>query len=154
MVAAHELAHVQRLDWLTNLFSHVVGVIFFFHPIYHLLNRELVRVRERICDDWVIRLTGARKNYAQCLLDLVRHEDRVVPLALSLNQPSQLESRIDSILKSNRRLDVQLKPRLQLIVATLLLTCLPLLAMAQLVPLKTFQVSLFAQTPENSEKAD
>lgn len=152
LVAAHELAHVQRLDWLTNLFSHVVGVIFFFHPIYHFLNRELVRVRERICDDWVIRLTGARKNYAQCLLDMARHEARVVPLALSLNQPSQLESRIDSILKSNRRLDVQLKPRLQLMVATLLLTCLPLLAMAQLAPLKTFQVSLFAQTPQKSEK--
>ncbi|MDE0018924.1 MAG: biopolymer transporter ExbD [Candidatus Poribacteria bacterium] len=153
LVAAHELAHVQRLDWLTNLFSHLVGVIFFFHPIYHFLNRELVRVRERICDDWVIRLTGARKNYAQCLLDLVRHEERTVSLALSLNQPSQLESRIDSILKNNRRLDVQLKPRLRLIAATLLLTCLPLLATAQLVPLKTFQVSLFAQTPQHSEKA-
>ena len=153
LVAAHELAHVQRLDWLTNLFSHLVGVIFFFHPIYHFLNRELVRVRERICDDWVIQLTGSRKNYAQCLLDLVRHRDRAIPLALSLNQPSQLESRIDAILKDDRRLDVQLKPRLQLIVATLLLTCLPVLAMAQLVPLKTFQVSLFAQTPEKSEKA-
>ena len=152
LVAAHELAHVQRLDWLTNLFSHLVGVIFFFHPIYHLLNRELIRLRERICDDWVIQLTGARKNYAQCLLDLVRHEERTVPLALSLNQPSQLESRIDSILKSERPLDVQLKPRLRLIAATLLLTCLPLLAMAQLVPLKTFQVSLFAQTPQKSEK--
>ncbi len=152
LVAAHELAHVQRLDWLTNLFSHLVGVIFFFHPIYHFLNRELVRVRERICDDWVIQLTGARKNYAQCLLDLVRHEDRTVSLALSLNQPSQLESRIDSILKNNRQLDVKLKPRLRLIAATLVLTCLPLLAMAQLVPLKTFQVSLFAQTPQKSEK--
>ena len=152
LVAAHELAHVQRLDWLTNLFSHLVGVIFFFHPIYHLLNRELIRLRERICDDWVIQLTGAKKNYAQCLLDLVRPEERTVPLALSLNQPSQLESRIDSILKSRRRLDVQLKPRLQLIAATLLLTCLPILAMAQLVPLKTFQVSLFAQTPQKSEK--
>ena len=153
LVAAHELAHVQRRDWLTNLFSHLVGVIFFFHPIYHFLNRELVHLRERICDDWVIQLTGSRKNYAQCLLDLVRYRDRAIPLALSLNQPSQLESRIDAILKSNRRLDVQLKPRLRLIAATLLLTCLPVLAMAQLVPLKTFQVSLFAQTPEKSEKA-
>ena len=148
LVAAHELAHVQRLDWLTNLFSHFVGVVFFFHPIYHLLNRELIRLRERICDDWVIQLTGARKNYAQCLLDLVHHEERTVPLALSLNQPSQLESRIDSILKNKRHLDVQLKPRLRLIAVTLLLTCLPILAMAQLVPLKTFQ--LFAQTPQNS----
>ena len=154
LVAAHELAHVQRLDWLTNLFSHFVGAIFFFHPIYHFLNRELVYLQERICDDWVIQLTGARKHYAQCLLDMVHHEEQSIPLALALNQPSQLESRIDSILKNNRQLDVQLKPRLRLIAATLLLTCLPLLAMAQLVPLKTFQLSLFAQTPppQKSEK--
>ena len=152
LVAAHELAHVQRLDWLTNLFSHFVGAIFFFHPIYHILNRKLVHLRERICDDWVIQLTGARKNYAQCLLDLVRHEDRVIPLALSLNQPSQLESRIDSILKHNRRLDLKPKPRLFMLATFLLLTCLPLLSMAQLVPLRTVQLSLFAQTPQKSEE--
>ena len=154
LVAAHELAHVQRLDWLTNLFSQVVGAIFFFHPIYHFLNRKLVHLRERICDDWVIQLTGARKNYAQCLLDLVRHENRAIPLALALNQPSQLESRIDSILKHNRRLDLKPKPRLLMLAMFLLLTCLPLLSMAQLMPLRTFQVSLFAQTSEKSEKVD
>ena len=153
LVAAHELAHVQRLDWLTNLFSHVVGAIFFFHPIYHFLNRKLVHLRERICDDWVIQLTGARKNYAQCLLDLARHENRVIPLALALNQPSQLESRIDSILKHNRRLDLKPKPRLLMLATFLLLTCLPLLSMAQLMPLRTVQLSLFAQTPQESEEA-
>ena len=153
LVAAHELAHVQRLDWLTNLFSHVVGAIFFFHPIYHFLNRKLVHLRERICDDWVIQLTGARKNYAQCLLDLVRHENRTIPLALSLNQPSQLESRIDSILKHNRRLDLKPKRRLLMLATFLLLTCLPLISMAQLMPLRTVHLSLFAQTPQESEEA-
>jgi beta-lactamase regulating signal transducer with metallopeptidase domain len=153
LVAAHELAHVQRLDWLINLFSQVVGAIFFFHPIYHFLNRKLVHLRERICDDWVIQLTGARKNYAQCLLDLVRHENRAIPLALALNQPSQLESRIDSILKHNRRLDLKPKPRLLMLATFLLLTCLPLLSMAQLMPLRTVQLSLFAQTPQESEEA-
>ena len=153
LVAAHELAHVQRLDWLTNLFSHVVGAIFFFHPIYHFLNRKLVHLRERICDDWVIQLTGARKNYAQCLLDLVRHENRAIPLALALGRPSQLESRIDSILKHNRRLDLKPKPRLLMLAMFLLLTCLPLLSMAQLMPLRTVQLSLFAQTPQESEEA-
>ncbi len=154
LVAAHELAHVQRLDWLTNLFSHVVGAIFFFHPIYHFLNRKLVRLREQICDDWVIQLTGARKKYAQCLLDLVRHENRAIPLALTLNQPSQLESRIDSILKHNRGFDLKPKRRLLMLAASLLIICLPLLSTAQLVPLRTVQLSLFAQTSEESEKAD
>ena len=153
LVAAHELAHVQRLDWLTNLFSHLVGAIFFFHPIYHFLNRKLVHLRERICDDWVIQLTGARKNYAQCLLDMVDPKEQPIPLTLGLNQPSQLESRINSILKNNRQLDLQPKRRLLVVAVTLLLTCLPLLAMAQLVPLRTVQLSLFAQTSEKSEKA-
>ena len=153
LVAAHELAHVQRLDWLTNLFSHLVGAIFFFHPIYHFLNRKLVHLRERICDDWVIQLTGARKNYAQCLLDMVYHKEKSIPLTLGLNQPTQLESRINSILKNNRQLDLQPRRRLRVVAVTLLLTCLPLLAMAQLVPLRTVQLSLFAQTPQESEKA-
>ena len=152
LVAVHELAHVQRLDWLTNLFSHLVGAIFFFHPFYHLLNRRLVDLREQICDDWVIRLTGARKNYAQCLLDLVRHKDEDISLALALNQPSQLESRIGSILKDNRRLDLQPNPRLLWLATTLLFTSLPLLAMAQLVPLRSVQFSLFSQTAKTSEE--
>jgi beta-lactamase regulating signal transducer with metallopeptidase domain len=153
LVAAHELAHVQRLDWLTNLFSHVVGAIFFFHPIYHFLNRKLVRLREQICDDWVIQLTGARKKYAQCLLDLVRHENRAIPLALALNQPSQLEARIDSILKHNKRFDLKPKRRLLMLAASLLIICLPLLSTAQLMPLRTVQLSLFAQSSQESEKA-
>ena len=152
LVAVHELAHVQRLDWLTNLFSYLVGAIFFFHPFYHLLNRRLVDLREQICDDWVIRLTGARKNYAQCLLDLVRHKDEDISLALALNQPSQLESRIGSILKDNRRLDLQPNPRLLWLATTLLFTSLPLLAMAQLVPLRSVQLSLFSQTAKTSEE--
>ncbi|MBI1923511.1 hypothetical protein HYR99_04595 [Candidatus Poribacteria bacterium] len=153
LVAAHELAHVRRLDWLTNLFSHLVGAIFFFHPFYHFLSRRLADLREQICDDWVIQLTDARKNYAQCLLDLVRHKDQSIPLALALNQPSQLESRIGSILKNNRRLDLQPRPRLLLVAVTVLLTSLPLLAMAQLVPLRTVQLSLFSQTAKPSEEA-
>lgn len=153
LVLAHELAHVQRLDWLTNLFSHAVGAIFFFHPFYHFLNRRMADLRERICDDWVIQLTGARKNYAQCLLDIVRHKDKTIPLALSLNQPSRLESRIDSILENNRRLDLQPKRRLLVAAGTLLLTSLPLLAMAQLVPIQTAQLSLFSRTTQKSEKA-
>ena len=153
LVAAHELAHVQRLDWLTNLFSHLVGAIFFFHPIYHILNRKLVNLRERICDDWVIQLTGARKTYAQCLLDMVHHKEQSIPLTMGLNEPSELESRINSILKDKRPLELQPRRRLLVVALTLLLTCLPLLAMAQLVPLRTVQLSLFAQTPQESEKA-
>jgi len=150
LVTAHELAHVRRLDWLTNLFLHAVGAFFFFHPLYYFLNRRLVNLREQICDDWVVQLTGARKNYAQCLLDIDRYRDMSVPLALTLNQPSQLEARIDSILKRDRRLDLRPKRSLLLVMVTLFLGCLPLLAMAQLVPLKTVQLRLFSQIPQKS----
>ena len=52
------------------------------------------------------------------------------------------------LFRKNRRSNIAVN----LIAVTLLLTCLPLLATAQLVPLKTFQASLFAQTPQKSEK--
>lgn len=152
LVAAHELAHIQRLDWIINLSSHLIGAIFFFHPIYHFLNRKLVHLRERICDDWVIQLTGARKNYAQCLLDTVHYNEKSIPLTLGLNEPSELETRINAILKNDRELDLQPKQRLRVMAVTLLLTCLPLLAMAQLIPLRSVQLSLFAQTPQELEK--
>ena len=67
---------------------------------------------------------------------------------------TKLESHIDSILKNNRQLDVKRKPRLRLMAATLLLTCLPLFARAQLVPLKTFQISLFAKSEKAVDKTE
>ena len=94
-----------------------------------------------------------RKNYAQCLLDQVHPKEPSLSLALAVDQPSQLDSRIRSILKTARRLNLQLKSRLLLVAVTFFLTSLPLLAIAQLSPLQTIPLSLFSQTPQNSEKA-
>ena len=92
-------------------------------------------------------------HQTKCLLDLARHDDRTISLALSLNKPSWLESRIDSILKDNRKSDLTTKPRILFLAASLLIICLPLLSMAQLIPLRTVPVPLFAQTSEETEKS-
>ena len=145
MVAIHELAHVRRWDWWSNLLSHLVSAVFFFHPASYLVHRQLYDLRERICDDWVIQLAKARKKYADCLLNLDRQQSST-SLALTLTQPSQLEFRVKNILNKDRRLDLQLSRRLLVATTSLLLTALPLLAAAQLIPSQPLlQLSLFSQ---------
>jgi len=150
LAAVHELAHIKRLDWLTNLFSQLVGVIFYFHPVYHLLNRQLVSLREHLCDQWVVELSGDKERYAQYLLDQFRGQKQRYTLALGLNQSSKLEKRIKNILLTENLSDWH--RRSWRIASALLLVSLPLLATAQLIPIKTVHLSLFS--PSKTPVAD
>ena len=71
LILNHELAHLRRRDWLVNLLVQVIGAPFFFHPLFYLVRGRLAEVREHICDDWVIQVTGRRADYAQCLVDML-----------------------------------------------------------------------------------
>jgi beta-lactamase regulating signal transducer with metallopeptidase domain len=75
MILAHELAHIRRYDYLVNFLQNTMRAIFFFHPLFHLMNRSLIKEREHICDDWVIDVTKQRKQYARCIVSLL---ERVV----------------------------------------------------------------------------
>ena len=150
LIAAHELAHVKRWDWLTNLLSLLIGAIFFFHPLYYWLNQQLAEIREQICDDWVIELIGARQKYAQCLLDIASGQKKAIALTLGLSQQLKLKSRIRRIMEDGQPSNLQPGPQFQLIVTVLLLIGLPLLATAQLIPVQAVQMTLFNQSPNVS----
>ena len=70
MTLLHELAHVQRLDYLVNLLQVVVETLFFFHPVAHQVSRSLRLEREKCCDDIVIRHCGNHLGYARLLTEL------------------------------------------------------------------------------------
>jgi beta-lactamase regulating signal transducer with metallopeptidase domain len=102
-VLVHECAHALRRDGLVALFQRVLVAMFWFHPLVYLASRLLVRVREEICDNHVLR-TAPAKDYAQTLLtvaeSLSQQPNRwFVP---ALIQTAKLESRIAGILNSRR----------------------------------------------------
>lgn len=70
MTLVHELAHVQRHDYLVNFLQVMVETLFFFHPVAHQVSRNLRVEREKCCDDVVTMHCGNRLGYARLLTEL------------------------------------------------------------------------------------
>lgn len=71
-IVAHELLHIRRWDTLAGVVQLMVQVIWWFHPLVWLANRELRRLRERCCDEEVLAYTRCKPaDYARSLLSVV-----------------------------------------------------------------------------------
>ncbi|MCW3053737.1 MAG: TonB family protein, partial [Chthonomonadales bacterium] len=105
VVVLHELAHIRRQDWLTQMLSQTVCALYWFHPLVWLLNRHTQIEAESACDDAVL-LAGVRaKEYAGHLLDVVKamQSGREAPAAaVAMARPMQVRSRLQSILNGQR----------------------------------------------------
>jgi TonB family protein len=67
-VVTHELFHVRRGDWLSQLGEEAVRTVFWFHPAIHWLTSSIQLAREEIVDELTVRATGDRRAYMQALL--------------------------------------------------------------------------------------
>ncbi|HKY44230.1 MAG TPA: M56 family metallopeptidase, partial [Pyrinomonadaceae bacterium] len=104
-VVGHEMAHVARRDFLTNLICELIALPISFHPLTYLLKRELDRTRELACDELVTRRVLAPKVYARSLLWAadVSQQYRSQAFMLSIFDGRILEERIVRLMRSNRR---------------------------------------------------
>ncbi|MCW3099260.1 MAG: peptidase BlaR1 [Chthonomonadaceae bacterium] len=105
VVILHEIAHIRRYDWLTQMFGQVVCALYWFHPLVWMLNRHVQIEAERACDDAVL-LAGVRaKEYAGHLLEVVKamQAGRNAPsAAVAMARPTQVRYRLQSILNTQR----------------------------------------------------
>lgn len=67
-VLAHEVCHVRRRDNLTSVVHALVEAIFWFHPMVWWMESQLVKERERACDEEVLLLCQRPKAYAEGIL--------------------------------------------------------------------------------------
>ena len=81
-VVAHELAHIKRWDYLTNMLQRVAQAFLFFHPAIWFICKQLTIERELACDDWAVKTCEPRR-YASCLTKLVE--------ALNESKPHRLQ---------------------------------------------------------------
>ena len=101
MVLAHELAHIQRHDWVVQVLADAARAIYWFNPVFWLASNRLRRESEHACDDAVIRLGAAGPRYAEELLAMtraLRREERLQSPILAMAQPSHLEQRLVALL--------------------------------------------------------
>lgn len=116
-VLLHELAHVARLDCLTQTLAIVARAIHWFQPAAWWAARRLRIERELACDDRVLAAGAPAREYAGHLLDIAYAfgGDRAPAIAVSMARPAQLEDRILAALDAARNRRV---PALRACIAT------------------------------------
>ena len=66
-VVLHQTAHVAHGDLWVGLLERLAGLMFWWCPLVHRLNRRLSELREDICDNYVLQTQGDGLSLAQAL---------------------------------------------------------------------------------------
>jgi beta-lactamase regulating signal transducer with metallopeptidase domain len=72
LVLLHELAHIERHDWLAQVLAEAACALYWFHPLVWGAARRLRIESERACDDRVLAAGVAPAEYARQLLEIAR----------------------------------------------------------------------------------
>lgn len=151
-VIGHEMAHVARRDFLTNLLCELVAVTISFHPLTFLIKQQLDRTRELACDEQVTRYILAPKVYARSLLwaAAVSRQYASQAFMLSIFDGRILEARIVRIMRRNTHITAGLARTLML--AAVFVLCLSALSLSLFsVQLQTQVRAAVTQSLETAE---
>ena len=106
LVLQHELTHIIQNDFLSNVVILFTQILFWFHPLVHVLKGELIDYREIRCDSLVLSNDSvSKKKYASLLLELLPMPNINKELSVNMAQESSnLKKRIHMITqqKTNR----------------------------------------------------
>jgi len=68
----HELAHVRRRDYGMNLLCEAAALPLKWHPVTHVVERQIRATREMACDAIAAEAMESETAYAECLVSLAR----------------------------------------------------------------------------------
>jgi beta-lactamase regulating signal transducer with metallopeptidase domain len=104
-VIGHEMAHVARQDFLSNLICELVLLPVSFHPLTFWIKRQIDRTRELSCDELVTNHVLEPRAYARSLLWAADVSRQYSPQAfmLSIFDGKILEERIMRLTKNRRQ---------------------------------------------------
>jgi beta-lactamase regulating signal transducer with metallopeptidase domain len=99
----HELAHIERLDPLANLFQNALRTVLFFHPLFRYACNQLSLERELACDQHVLAGGTRAETYAEGLLKAAERGLKPNAGLAFLLTPQTLERRIEMIFRERMR---------------------------------------------------
>ena len=127
-VLAHEVCHVQRRDNLTSAIHMLVEAIFWFYPVVWWMERQLVKERERACDEAVLQLGNEAEVYAESILNVCKFFTESPTTCISGVMGSELKQRIARILSGQGERKLDLRRKAMLTLACVLAVGVPLAA--------------------------
>ena len=113
-VLLHELYHIKHKDFLINLLTMTLEVIFFYHPIMWWFAENIRNERENRCDDQVTQITD-KQVYAHAILNMENYRQSMNYAIPFSNRPSNLKIRIMRIFEQKPEQNIGLKPFLSLL---------------------------------------
>ena len=104
-VLLHELAHIQRQDWLMQIIAQITCAVYWFNPLVWFAMRRMRTEVERACDDHVLNAGYQSVDYAQHLLKIVRNIKALPSVSratVAMARQSRIEGRLRTILAEHR----------------------------------------------------
>jgi HEAT repeat protein/beta-lactamase regulating signal transducer with metallopeptidase domain len=144
-VIGHEMAHVARRDFLTNLVCELIALPIAFHPLTFVIKKQIDRTRELACDELVTGHVLAPRIYARSLLwaaDVSRQYPSQT-FMLSIFDGKILEERIMRLTRNKSRLGPGLAR--VLMVAALSLVCVAAMSVSMFALELQTQARVFVQ---------
>lgn len=78
-ILTHELAHIVRRDYLSNLVQSFIETLFYYHPITWWISGMVRSERENRADDLAVRWCGDQLGYAKALMTVQEMQTRQGP---------------------------------------------------------------------------
>lgn len=150
-IVTHEMLHIKRRDNLLSNIHMVLCCGLWFHPLLWIIDRLLIKERERACDERVIELGSEPHIYASSMVKVAR-------LCLGWKiagfsaANTNLKERIELIMNSNRSIAVSWRHRL--LVGTALLAALLFTTVAGLPRVSATQDTTPRPTTGRSEQPE
>ncbi len=105
-VLLHELAHVKRLDYATNILAYLACALYWYNPLAWIAARQLHIEREYASDDFVLRQGAENIDYANQLLAIARPLTQKADLGyrvIAMANHSHIKKRMQHILSQKIR---------------------------------------------------
>lgn len=121
LAVRHELMHICKNDFVTHLMVTFIKAQFWFHPVVHLLSKQLIDYREMRCDSFVLSdETVSRKEYASLLLELLPMPNIDKQISVNMAQESSnLKLRVQMITQLKNHKPIPLRSSLSIFAALL-----------------------------------
>ena len=98
LILLHELAHIQRGDYLVNLCQLLAESLLFFNPAVWWISRQIRQEREACCDAMAVALAGEPLQYARTLAQVAGRTLAAAPAFGDRRNPTGLKDRIQRLL--------------------------------------------------------
>lgn len=101
-IACHELLHVRRRDWLSQILEEGVRSLLWFHPAVWWLVGRIQLSREQVVDQAAVALIQSRERYVEALLAVaIAKSPGILTPAPAFLRRSLLKKRVAEILQES-----------------------------------------------------